>query len=92
MKVSMKTTILDVTVYHCTDGEEEHYCVDENGYLALHNYLIKDEYHAKEISECEGILFYRKIHIRYNPKLDRGEDDDTSGANAKGCRASEIIP
>ena len=88
MKASFKTTILDVTVYHCIGGEEEHYCTDTNGYLALQFFLNKNG--------AAGIhgsaVYYRKIPVMCNLNLDKGGPHAASPLNAHGCKAEEVVP
>lgn len=88
--VSIPTTILGVRGFHCI-GDEEHYCVDRHGYLALHNLLLDEKFHAKSIYECEGLTTFHKMRIRYNLDLDNGGLYDGIGTNEKGCKAEGVV-
>lgn len=87
-KASFPTSILDINVFHCV-GEDEHYCVDLNGYMALCDYF--DENVINHVVAEKDILFYNKIPIRHNSNLD-GDEDGSAGTNAANCEAKKAIP
>lgn len=93
---SFATTILDISVCHCRftagDPREEHYCVDARGFIALQNFLCRNEEdHIKNIEDSRGSMFWNKLPIFYNPNLD-GESDECGGTNPVNCKAKEVLP
>lgn len=91
MVTSIQTTIFGIVCFHCVGGDEEHYCVDANGYIAIHNMLLKEKFHVKTVKECGDMMVFNKLTVYYNPKLDGGLLHDGTGTNSKGCRATDIF-
>jgi hypothetical protein len=95
---SIPTRILNINVVHCTftkdDDREEHYCVNDAGYIALWNYQYEKDGRiskATKLEECMGVMFYQKVRIDHNPNLD-GEENGSVTTNPVGCEAKEVIP